>query len=331
MRRVREGLADCSGCPTGYEVVLGNGGTTAFWDIATFGLVREEPQHLAFGEFSSKFAAATRSGAVPRRPDRHRAASPAPHPAPQAEAGVDVYAWPHNETSTGVMPIRRVAGADEGALVAGRRHLRRRRPAGRHPRDRRLLLRAAEVLRLGRRPVAGAVLPRGARAGRARSRRSGRWIPTFFDLPTAIDNSPQGPDLQHAGASPRSFLLAEQVDWFNGQGGLAWARPHGRLVRRGSTAGPRRRRTRRRSSPTRRSARRSWARSTSTTPSTPRRSRRCCAPTGSSTPSPTASSAATSCAIAMFPAVEPADVEALTALHRLRRRAAGLTPSTPWR
>src|SRR6476620_1801179 len=90
--RVVDGLEALFSLPDGYQVVLGNGGATAFWDIATFGLIREKSQHLSFGEFSSKFA--------------------------KAEAGVDVYAWAHNETSTAVMaPVERVAGADEGALV----------------------------------------------------------------------------------------------------------------------------------------------------------------------------------------------------------------------
>ena len=115
--RVREGVASLFSLPDGYEVVLGNGGATAFWDIATFGLIRERSQHLSFGEFSSKFAAAAK--AAPFLGDPTVIESPTgTRPEPRAEAGVDVYAWAHNETSTGVMaPVRRVAGADDGALV----------------------------------------------------------------------------------------------------------------------------------------------------------------------------------------------------------------------
>ena len=100
--RVREGLAELFSLPEGYEVVLGNGGATAFWDIATFGLIREKSQHLSFGEFSSKFAKAATAGALARRalgdqePTRARARA-------VAEDGVDAYAWAHNETSTAVM------------------------------------------------------------------------------------------------------------------------------------------------------------------------------------------------------------------------------------
>ena len=98
-------------------MVLGNGGATAFWDVATFGLIRERSQHLSFGEFSSKFATAAKQ--APFIGDPTVIESPTgTRPSPRAEAGVDVYAWAHNETSTGVMaPVRRVDGADDGALV----------------------------------------------------------------------------------------------------------------------------------------------------------------------------------------------------------------------
>src|SRR5690348_4613604 len=117
VRRVREGLATLFDLPAGYEVVLGNGGTTAFWDIAVLNLVRERSQHLVFGEFSSKFADAVTAAPFLAEPSIVRS-DPGTHPLPHAEAGVDVYALTHNETSTGVaMPLHRVAGADDGALV----------------------------------------------------------------------------------------------------------------------------------------------------------------------------------------------------------------------
>src|SRR5262249_53497396 len=102
VHRVREGLAALFELPDGYEVVLGNGGATAFWDIAAFGLVRDRVQHLSFGEFSAKFAKVTAGAPFLGRPTVLEAA-PGTRPQPQAEAGVDAYAWPHNETSTGVM------------------------------------------------------------------------------------------------------------------------------------------------------------------------------------------------------------------------------------
>src|SRR4051794_19047837 len=117
VRRAQEGLATFFGLPDGYEVVLGNGGATAFWDVATYGLIREKSQHLAFGEFSAKFVKAVQT--APWLADPSVISSePGSRPAPVAEEGVDVFAWPHNETSTAVMaPAHRVAGADDGALV----------------------------------------------------------------------------------------------------------------------------------------------------------------------------------------------------------------------
>ena len=171
--RVRSGLAELFSLPDGYEVALGNGGTTAFWDAAAAWLVRERALHLTYGEFSAKFAKATAGGAVPRRPDpgRGRAGRRArrrpPTPAPTS------IAWAHNETSTGVMvAVERPAGRRRRA-GPDRRHLGRRRPAGRRRRGRRLLLRPAEGLRRRRRPLAGAAQPgrdrpdRGARRRRA--------------------------------------------------------------------------------------------------------------------------------------------------------------------
>jgi len=114
--RVKEGLTTFFDLPEGYEVVFGNGGATAFWDVATYGLIRQKSQHLSFGEFSSKFASVTQN--APFLGDSTVIkAEPGSLSAPRAEAGVDVYAWPHNETSTGVMaPVKRVDG-DPGALT----------------------------------------------------------------------------------------------------------------------------------------------------------------------------------------------------------------------
>src|SRR5690349_19963153 len=117
VRRVQEGLATFFDLPDGHEVVLGNGGATAFWDVATYGLIRERSQHLSFGEFSAKFANAAAAAPWLADPSVVRS-DPGSLPEPVAEAGVDVYAWAHNETSTAVMaPVRRVAGADDDALV----------------------------------------------------------------------------------------------------------------------------------------------------------------------------------------------------------------------
>src|SRR5450631_1398312 len=115
--RLRSGLAEMFSLPDGYEVVLSNGGSTAFWDSATFGLIQEKSQHLSFGEFGSKFAKAAKEAPFLAAPTVI-ASEPGQAPTFVAEAGVDVYASPHNETSTGVsVPVRRVEGIDEGALM----------------------------------------------------------------------------------------------------------------------------------------------------------------------------------------------------------------------
>ena len=124
---VRSGLRELFSLPDGYESILGNGGSTAFWDIAAFGLVRDRAQHLAFGEFSSKFGAVTKAAPFLGEPTIIKA-DPGTLAHSRAEAGVDVYAWPHNETSTGVMaPVRRVAGADDDARPVFVQHEQRER------------------------------------------------------------------------------------------------------------------------------------------------------------------------------------------------------------
>jgi len=114
---LRNHLAELFALPDGYEVLIGNGGSTYFWDAATFGLIAERSQHCVFGEFSSKFFSA--SAAAPHLGEPSKvAADPGDHPLPVAEAGIDVYALTHNETSTGVMmPLQRPDGIDDDALV----------------------------------------------------------------------------------------------------------------------------------------------------------------------------------------------------------------------
>ena len=218
---MREGLATFFSLPDGYEVVLGNGGATAFWDVATYGLIREKSQHLSFGEFSSKFAAA--AAAAPWLADPSVITSdPGSRPVAVAEEGVDVYAWAHNETSTAVMaPVRRVPGGTtaEQALVL----VDATSGAGGLPvdldRGRRLLLRAAEVLRLRRRPLDRADVARRASSGSAgsrraagTSRRSSTWSPRSTN--SRLNQTYNTPSIATL------FLMAEQLDWMNGQGGL---------------------------------------------------------------------------------------------------------------
>jgi phosphoserine aminotransferase len=221
VQRAREGLAELFQLPDGYQVVLGNGGTTAFWDIAAFGLVRHKSQHLAFGEFSAKFSKVTQ--AAPWLDDPAVITSPpGTHPAPRAETGVDTYALTHNETSTGVaMPVRRVPGADPGALVI----VDATSGAGGLP----VKVSESDVYYFAPQKCFGsdgglwlALMSPAALDRAAEIAASGRYIPEFFSLPVAIDNSAKQ-QTYNTPSVATLLLLVDQVDWLLGQGGLSWA------------------------------------------------------------------------------------------------------------
>jgi phosphoserine aminotransferase len=214
--RVRECLGELFSLPDGYEVVLGNGGATSFWDIATFGLIREKSQHLSFGEFSSKFAKAATEAPFLSEPSVIKS-EPGSLPSPRAEEGVDVYAWAHNETSTAVMaPVQRVTDDDSLVLIdatsgAGGLPLDVTQtdtyyfaPQKSFASDGGLWLALMSPKALERAESIGA---------------SDRWIPAFFDLPTAIDNSRKN-QTYNTPSVATLFLMAEQLDWMNSQGGL---------------------------------------------------------------------------------------------------------------
>ncbi|MDQ6753522.1 MAG: phosphoserine transaminase [Actinomycetota bacterium] len=218
---VREGLSELFTAPRGYEVVLGVGGSTAFWDVAAFGLVEKKAQHLSFGEFGSKFAAATNRAPF-LEPSSIMESAPGTRPTPSAEAGVDFYAWPQNETSTGVAaPVRRVAGADDGALVA----IDATSAAGGLAVD----IAEADVyyfapqknfasdggLWLGL--FSPAALDRAARINAG-----DRWIPDFLNLQTAIDNSRLN-QTYNTPALATLVTMNEQIKWLNASGGLDFA------------------------------------------------------------------------------------------------------------
>ncbi|GAA0614377.1 phosphoserine transaminase [Sporichthya brevicatena] len=219
--RVRSGISELFSLPEGYEVVLGNGGATAFWDIAAFGLVRSRSQHLHFGEFSSKFASVCKAAPWLGEPSVIKS-EPGTHPLPVAEEGIDVYGLTHNETSTGVaMPILRPAGADADALVL----VDATSGAGGLPVD----ISETDCYYFAPQKCFAsdgglwiAVMSPAALARVTEISGSGRYIPTFFDLPTAIDNSVKD-QTYNTPALATLFLLAEQLDWINGQGGLGWA------------------------------------------------------------------------------------------------------------
>ncbi len=217
--RVRSGLGELFRLPDGYEVVLGDGGSTAFWDAAAFSLIRERSQNLVFGEFSSKFA---KAAAAPWLTAPHVIEAPAGSRS-EAEpvAGVDVYAWPHNETSTGVMaPVRRVHG-DEGALTV----IDATSAAGGADLD------AAEADVYYFAPQKNFASDGGlwlalfspAALERVESiAASDRYIPEFLSLKNAVDNSRLNQTL-NTPALATLLLLEDQISWINGNGGLSWA------------------------------------------------------------------------------------------------------------
>jgi phosphoserine aminotransferase len=216
--RVRSGLADLFSLPDGYEVVLGNGGSTAFWDAAAFGLVRERALHLAYGEFSAKFADSTRGAPFLADPVVVTA-EPGSAPAPTADPTCDVLAWAHNETSTGVsVPVVRPDAATADQLVT----IDATSGAGGLPVD----VSLADVYYFAPQKsfaadgglwvalMSPAALERVAELAAA-----DRWIPPFLSLATAVDNSRKD-QTYNTPAVATLFLLAEQVDWMLGLGGL---------------------------------------------------------------------------------------------------------------
>lgn len=221
VRRIKEGISTLFGLPDGYEVVLGVGGATAFWDIAAYNLVRDRAQHLSFGEFSAKFAKVT-AGAPFLGEPTVVTGEPGTLPTPYAEPGVDVYAWPHNETSTGVMaPVRRVPGADDDALLV----VDATSGAGGLPVD----ITETDVYYFAPQKCFAsdgglwvAIMSPAALTRVDEIAGSGRYVPTFLDLPTAIDNSRKD-QTYNTPAIATLVLFGEQLDWLLTNGALPGA------------------------------------------------------------------------------------------------------------
>ena len=293
---LRNGIAELLSLPDGYEVALGNGGTTAFWDAATFGLIEQRSQHLSFGEFSSKFAGAARRpprtsttptsssrppGTRPRGQGHPRRRRLLPHPQRDLDRRASPRcAGPRAPTGLVLVDATSAAGGLRFDPAAGRR----------------LLLRPAEGPRLRRRPVAGGPVARRRSSASSASRPSDRWCPAFLDLGIALDNSRKD-QTYNTPALATIFLAVQQIEWILHNGGLPLAA--GRCDRSAeilygwAEAQRLRHAVRRRP----RACAATWSPpSTSTTRSTPPRSARCCGQTASSTPRATASWAATSCA-----------------------------------
>jgi phosphoserine aminotransferase len=220
VKRVQEGLMDLFHNPAGYEIVLGNGGSTAFWDAAAFSMVEKKAQNLVHGEFGGKFASALTNPWLEKPTVIN--GEPGSRLELKAEAGVDSYAYAQNETSTGVVtPVKRVAGADSGALMftdatsaaggidfdANETDVYYFAPQKNFASDGGLWF---------------ALMSPAAIERTERIAKTDRYIPEFLSVKTAIDNSRLNQTL-NTPAIATLFFLAEQIDWMNQNGGLAWA------------------------------------------------------------------------------------------------------------
>jgi len=221
--RVRSGLRDLFSLPEGYEVVLGVGGTTAFWDAAAAGLVRERSLHLTYGEFSSKFASVTKGAPFLADPIVV-SADPGSAPTPTSDPSADLIGWAHNETSTGVaVPVTRPSGSGD-ALVA----IDATSGAGGLP----VRISESDVYYFAPQKsfaadgglwiaiMSPAALERVEQVDKDRP--GGRWIPEFLSLTTALDNSRKD-QTYNTPAVATLLLLADQIEWMNAGGGLDWA------------------------------------------------------------------------------------------------------------
>ncbi len=216
--RLRSGLRDLFSLPDGYEVALGNGGSSLFWDVAAFSLIRRRSQHLVFGEFSSKFAAAA---AAPHLEPPEVISSPfGTHPEPRPNTEVDVYALTHNETSTGVsMPVRRPAGASGLVAVDGTSGA-----AGLplDPAEFDVYYFAPQKCFASDAGLWVALLSPRALERSASIAASGRWTPASLSLQVALRSS-RADQTYNTPALATLFLLVHQLEWLNAQGGLDWA------------------------------------------------------------------------------------------------------------
>ena len=218
--RMRAGIGELFSLPDGYEVALGNGGTTAFWDAATCCLVRERALHLVYGEFSSKFGRCTAAAPFLADPLLVQA-EPGDAPEPVSDPSADAIAWAHNETSTGVMvEVRRPAGSEHALVLIDATS-----GAGGLPVDIAQCDAYYFAPQKGFASDGGLWLAALSPAAVARieevegTRPGGRWIPDFLSLSTALDNSRKD-QTYNTPAIATLVLLAEQVDWMLEQGGL---------------------------------------------------------------------------------------------------------------
>ena len=214
---VREGLSELFSLPEGYEIILSLGGATAFWDAATFCLIEKKSGHLSYGEFSSKFAKAAKQAPWLDEPTVIEAPA-GDAPVPQAIEGADVIGWAHNETSTGAMvPVVRPEGS-EGSLVV----IDATSGAGGLPVD----IADTDVYYFSPQKCFAsdgglwlAAMSPAAMERIAKIKDSGRFIPAFLDLQTAVDNSLKN-QTYNTPAVGTLLMLDNQVQWMNANGGL---------------------------------------------------------------------------------------------------------------
>jgi phosphoserine aminotransferase len=217
--RIRAGMRALFALPDGWELVLGNGGATAFWDVAAFGLIRDRAQLVVCGEFSAKFAAVASGAPFLGEPSVRRCEYGSAAQA-EYEDGVDVYAWPQNETSTGVaLPVARVAGAEDALMLvdatsaAGGLAVDVTQTDVYYFAPQKAFAAEAGIWLAAMSPAALA---------RAAELRAARWAPPSLDLTLAVDNSAKD-QTYNTPAIATLWLLAEQVEWLLAEGGLTWA------------------------------------------------------------------------------------------------------------
>ncbi|MEJ6538112.1 MAG: phosphoserine transaminase [Mycobacterium sp.] len=218
--RVRGGLRELFSVPDGYEVILGNGGATAFWDAAAFGLIDAKSLHLTFGEFSAKFASAVAANPFVGEPIII-SADAGSAPAPQADPSVDAIAWAHNETSTGVaVGVTRPVGSENALILIDATSGAGGLPVKMADCDTYYFAPQKNFASDG--GLWLAIMSPAALARVEMIAASGRWVPEFLSLPIAVDNSLKN-QTYNTPAIGTLVLMAEQVDWMLGNGGLDWA------------------------------------------------------------------------------------------------------------
>ncbi len=218
---VRNGLTELFSAPDGYEVILGNGGTTAFWDALSFAMINSTSQHLVFGEFSSKFVEVVTAAPHLGAPQVIEAPYGS-YAGPQGRPGVDLYALTHNETSTGVaVPILRPTGADASAIVAV--------DATSAAAGLRVNLAETDVYYFAPQKCLAsdgglwlALCSPSAIERIEHIKSSGRWMPASLDLSIALENSRKD-QTYNTPSLATLFLMDQQLQWINSNGGLDWS------------------------------------------------------------------------------------------------------------